>query len=394
MYDGVDDVVYVDYDIEWNESTKLVTQRFPRIAVDPSAAAALLRGADLMAVGVLATDAHNADNCEISMDDSIGSDQEGEEEHGWGVRKGQWVSIVADVERKVTIGERLSAAGSHLPANAPFIGNGVCLMGRGEMRKAKAGVAVEMRETAYPAPPLNEAMSASSSCFLMNLPSALVAHVLSPLPGDRVFDMCAAPGGKSSHLAQVMGNDGEVLAGERAKSKVKGMSALMDRLNASCVTPIFIDSTKAVRADDTGKKGRHKGFEPASFDKILLDPPCSGLGLRPCLRYDYKGEELRQHAQYQRKLIAVAVQLLKPGGSMVYSTCTLHPLENEGNIAWALQEFSGLTLERIQPSLRLGSQGLPNCGLDDVQRAMVMRFDPLQDTDTNAFFLAKLSKRK
>ena len=131
MYEGVDDVVYVDYDIEAEKNASGVMQRYPRIAVDPSAAAALLRGADLMAVGVLATDAHDVDGCELLMaSDILECASEEEEERGWGVRKGQWVSVVADVERKVTIGERLSTAGSHLPDDAPLIGNGVCLMVR------------------------------------------------------------------------------------------------------------------------------------------------------------------------------------------------------------------------------------------------------------------------
>jgi 16S rRNA C967 or C1407 C5-methylase (RsmB/RsmF family) len=120
-----------------------------------------------------------------------------------------------------------------------------------------------------------------------------------PRKGERVYDMCAAPGGKTTHLAQLMGNTGTVIATERSKSKITQIQQLAQRLELSNIQVYHLDSTKVL------KKAQHSPwkeiFFEGSFDKILLDPPCSGIGLRPRFVDSNTVAQLKQHAQYQRK---------------------------------------------------------------------------------------------
>lgn len=131
---------------------------------------------------------------------------------------------------------------------------------------AGSGVAVSITERIFPSIALNSYIEKSNSLFLQNLPSALVAHVLNvslthriynfvnnlflflkPKPGEKIFDMCAAPGGKTSHLAQLMKNSGLVVAAERSKKRMQEIIDLCNRLQLSNVKTIAIDSTKILK---------------------------------------------------------------------------------------------------------------------------------------------------
>jgi len=134
----------------------------------------------------------------------------------------------------------------------------------------------------------------------------------------------------------------------------------------------------------------------APFDRILLDPPCSALGLRPSLRpaSAVSIEGLGQHVRYQKLMFARAVEALKPGGVLVYSTCTINPYENEGIVAWALRTFSCLSLSS-QEDARVGGPGLECCGLTAEQGSMLQRFEPEGCPDAHhltGFFVAKFEK--
>ena len=135
------------------------------------------------------------------------------------------------------------------------------------------------------------------------------------------------------------------------------------------------------------------GFPPASFDRILLDPPCSALGLRPKLAIRLKAKELVKTAEYQRIFLQQAVKLLKPGGIMTYSTCTINTLENEGNVAYVLQEYGDCMSLLPLPADGLGHAGLEGHGLVEKQRLCVKRFDPSDEQDNcMGFFVAKFQK--
>mmetsp|Transcript_16261 Transcript_16261/g.25253 ORF Transcript_16261/g.25253 Transcript_16261/m.25253 type:complete len:287 (+) Transcript_16261:183-1043(+) len=239
------------------------------------------------------------------------------------------------------------------------------------------GVAFEVTERVWQAPPMSGWKE--ETCMLQSLAAATVAHVLDPRPGERILDMCSAPGGKSTHIAQLIGDVGEVLACDRSKSKVAKIADLASRLG-------FM-SVKATKADAT--VSIDKGiFKEESFDRVLLDPPCSALGLRPSLRVGSVSawsasrsrrsgtEELEKMPLYQRLMMRQAVKALKPGGCLVFSTCTLNPRENEGNVAWALKN---LPLQLVpQDHARVGGSGLACQGLSEEQAAMLQRFSPGQ----------------
>ena len=144
-------------------------------------------------------------------------------------------------------------------------------------------------------------------------------------------------------------------------------------------------------------------FPPCSFDRILLDGPCSALGQRPRHSFKKSRQELESFPVYQRKLLNAAVKLLKPGGTLVYSTCTITSEENERQVAWVLEKFPCLQL--VKQNFHIGGFGLPFCGLTEEQRLLVQRFDPLDidrgdyyedkhpaDCDTIGFFIAKFYK--
>ena len=127
------------------------------------------------------------------------------------------------------------------------------------------------------------------------------------------------------------------------------------------------------------------------FDRILLDPSCSALGLRPRLLHTASAADLAGYAKLQRLLLRWAVKLLKPGGTLVFSTCTMNPLENEYNVLFCLETFP---LELVpQAPFHVADPGLPIPGLSAESCANVQRFEPgSADIDTMGFFVAKFRK--
>jgi 16S rRNA (cytosine967-C5)-methyltransferase len=165
----------------------------------------------------------------------------------------------------------------------------------------------------------------------------LVARALDPQRGERVLDLCAAPGGKSTHLAALMGNEGEVLAVERNPARAAALGETARRLQASSVRVDLADAALPRR-------------EGAVFDRVLVDPPCSGLGTlqsRPDLRWRVTPEHVRELEVIQMKVLAAGAAALRPGGVMVYSTCTISPNENERQIERFLNGNSDFELDDL-----------------------------------------------
>ncbi len=157
----------------------------------------------------------------------------------------------------------------------------------------------------------------------------LVARALDPQPGERVLDLCAAPGGKTTHLAALMDGRGEIVAVERHPKRAQALARACERMRASSVRI------------ETGDARRFTTRQP--FDRVLLDPPCSGLGTlqgHPDLRWRMTPEAIAQLAAAQAAILDAARAALRPGGALVYSTCTLSPSENE-----AIVGASGLQVE-------------------------------------------------
>ncbi|HUB74124.1 MAG TPA: 16S rRNA (cytosine(967)-C(5))-methyltransferase RsmB [Solirubrobacteraceae bacterium] len=179
----------------------------------------------------------------------------------------------------------------------------------------------------------------------------LVARALDPQPGERALDLCAAPGGKTTHLAALMQGSGQILAVERNPARARELRRAVQRLRAGNVRVRVAD---AARWQD----GREAGApdEARSFDRVLVDPPCSGLGTlqaRADLRWRASPEALAELARAQRSILQAGARALRPGGVLVYSTCTISPTENENLIASFLDSHPDFALDQNEPRLTL-----------------------------------------
>jgi 16S rRNA C967 or C1407 C5-methylase (RsmB/RsmF family) len=219
---------------------------------------------------------------------------------------------------------------------------------------------------------------------------------LKPQEGEQVLDMCASPGGKTTHIATLMKNHGRVISIDKTPQKVEKIKQLCVQMGITCVSALCLDSTRILNKELPPNlfSNSASAFPPESFDKVLLDPPCSGLGQRPRLEDLTSLVTLKSYAPYQRKLFHVAVSLLKVGGTLVYSTCTINPEENEEMVRFALDSFP-LQLEPQVP--HVGQKGLlfavpsPK-SLSEKEAELVQRFDPAV-SNTIGFFIAKFTKK-
>ena len=152
----------------------------------------------------------------------------------------------------------------------------------------------------------------------------LISLLLSPQPGDTVLDACAAPGGKTTHLAELMQDRGSVVALELDASRMAKIRENSRRLG--------LTSVAAVQGDATAY---HEGI----YDRVLIDAPCSGLGVlrrHPDGRWNKTEQTVDEHGKLQRRILQNCSTLLKPGGTLVYATCTTEPAENDDVIDWFL----------------------------------------------------------
>jgi 16S rRNA (cytosine967-C5)-methyltransferase len=152
----------------------------------------------------------------------------------------------------------------------------------------------------------------------------LISLLLSPRPGETIMDACAAPGGKATHLAELMKDQGTVAALELDASRIAKIRENSRRLGTTIISPMQGDASK-----------HHAGV----FDRVLIDAPCSGLGVlrrHPDGRWSKTERTVGEHTALQRRILENCAALLKPGGTLVYATCTTEPEENDDVIAWFL----------------------------------------------------------
>ncbi|XP_006869950.1 PREDICTED: putative methyltransferase NSUN6 [Chrysochloris asiatica] len=297
------------------------------------------------------------------------------------MKTGDVISVYSDIKGKCKKGAK------EFDGPKVFIGNGISELSRSELfsgRPELKGIGIRMTEPVYLSPSFDKVLP--NYLFLQNLPSAVAAHVLNPQPGEKILDLCAAPGGKTTHIAALMHDQGEVIALDKIANKVEKIKQNASLLGLNSIKAFCFDGTKALKlemAEDTEGK---PPFLPESFDRILLDAPCSGMGQRPNMACTWTLKEVTSYQPLQRKLFSVAVQLLKPGGVLVYSTCTITLAENEEQVSWALRTFPCLQLQSQEP--QIGGEGMMGASLSFEQLKQLQRFDPsvvpLQDTDSNS----------
>ena len=167
--------------------------------------------------------------------------------------------------------------------------------------------------------------------------SYLAAKNLGVMPNELVLDICAAPGGKTAVLAEEMKNSGEVIAIDIHQHKIKLIDTNMKKLGIDIVKAIVMD------ARNVNKQGR-------KFDKILVDVPCSGYGVirkKPEILYSKNRENIEELAKLQLEILNSAADILKDGGELIYSTCTITDEENTNNIKKFLEERKEFKIEKL-----------------------------------------------
>lgn len=186
-------------------------------------------------------------------------------------------------------------------------------------------------------PPLAKLASFQQGYFYIQDPSTLLAvRELNPQPGETILDLCAAPGGKTTFIAQLMRNDGKIVAGDISAERLKLVEENCQRLGVTCVeTATFSDNWPSAIG--------HR-----QFDRILIDAPCSNTGVmrrRVDLRWRIQPEEIQRLRITQLDLLRRAATLLKPEGVLVYSTCSLESEENSEVVKEFLSEQVGFKPE-------------------------------------------------
>lgn len=203
--------------------------------------------------------------------------------------------------------------------------------------------------------------------------SMQVAHVVAPKPGEFVIDMCSAPGGKTTHLAELMSNQGRIVALDIYDAKLTRLEENAKRLGISIIETKQLDARKAGNLF-TGKA-----------DRVLLDAPCSGLGVlrrRPDARWRKSEEEIAHLPKLQRELLESAARAVRPGGVIVYSTCTIEAAENEELVRVFLAEHKEFALETTGAYLPLRSS-----------KSNTVQFYPQRD-GIDGFFIARLKRKE
>ncbi|XP_051155145.1 tRNA (cytosine(72)-C(5))-methyltransferase NSUN6 isoform X2 [Leptopilina boulardi] len=358
----------------WNDEINLNLEiQSKEIIVDVKCGEAVIRGADIFAPGV------------IGMP------------HGLNV--GETVSVFADIVKDCKKG----LVKKYADENKFFLGNGIIQLTRddlfGHEIKNVSGIAVKLIDVVSRLPQLNDKNFEIGSCLLQNLPSIICSRILDPQPGEIVLDMCAAPGHKTTHISALMKNKGTLIALEKNKNKLQGLKKHCENFNANQVHCFCFDSTKAlINVDEKRQISQGPPFLKETFDRILLDGPCSALGQRPQFFNTITISQLNSHVFLQKNLFFTAVELLKSGGTLVYSTCTITLAENEEIVAWALKKFPILKLQSIKNKisqmniLNYGTTGFNIDGLTIEESDSLLRFGP--ESDCIGFFIACFTKKE
>lgn len=268
------------------------------VVVDKRAAESILMGSDLYTPGVL--DAK-------------------------GVRRNDLVTIVS-------------------PRGVP-VGSGVAVIDWDEARRVGKGLFVRVTEHIYRAPRISELPGIGELAYGQAITSMYVARLLNPNPGEVIVDMTAAPGGKVSHVAQLTGPNALIVAIDRP-SKVSKLSETLTRMGLDWVKVIGGDSRYASEL---------LGSLAGRVDAVLLDPPCTDIGVIPKVEDSKRYADALNMSEYQKQFIREAYRILKPGGRLVYSTCTLTDVENEAVVEYALS--IGFELEDYDTKIYRGSLG-------------------------------------
>ncbi|RMC04921.1 hypothetical protein DUI87_18096 [Hirundo rustica rustica] len=282
------------------------------------------------------------------------------------VKAGDVVSVYSDIEGKCKRGAK------EFDGVKVFLGNGISELSRSEIFSSSGplkGLGIRMIEPVYLSPSFDNVLP--NHLFLQNLPSVVVSHILNPQPGEKILDMCAAPGGKTTHLATLMRDQGEVIAMDKIANKVKKIKQNAELLQLNCIKAFCYDGTKALSVEKREDKQEGPPFLPESFDRILLDAPCSGMGQRPNMAYSSTLKEVTSYQPLQRKLFTV-----------------------EPHIGGEGMKGAGLSLDQLKLLQRFDPSAVTLQGMDinSLQDSREDDLISLANKDCIGFFIAKFIK--
>ncbi len=186
--------------------------------------------------------------------------------------------------------------------------------------------------------------------YVQDEAAQLIGQMVDPKPHERILDVCAAPGGKTTHLAELMGDRGEITAMDVSRNRLKRIKENAQRLGITIITCRLADATQDL--SDLGA---------GSYHRILVDAPCSGLGLlrrNPEGRWKKPEGLIRYYASIQQKILHQAAPLLKTGGTLVYSTCTTEPEENEKVVDAFRKAHTSFQIKDLREVLPQAASGL------------------------------------
>ncbi len=215
--------------------------------------------------------------------------------------------------------------------------------------------------------------------FAQDIASMLVAHALAPEPNECVLDVAAAPGGKTTHIAQLMEDRGKIIACDAYDHRLEFIKSNLERLGISSVRPVLCDS-----------RNLPEDIKAIEFDKVLLDAPCSGTGVlrrRADLRWQRTEEDLERLVVLQRELLESAAHQVKSGGVLVFSTCSIEPEENSELISDFVSEHPEFSVENVQPYLPVGFK----TAFQEQGKPYVNTYPHIHRID--GFFIARLIRR-
>lgn len=225
---------------------------------------------------------------------------------------------------------------------------------------------------------LNTELFKNGFVTIQDQSSMLVGEMLDVKPGMRVLDGCSAPGGKATHIAEKMQNEGIIQAYDLHKKKIKLINDKAEELHLSIIDANVFDARKL-----------NEKHAPESFERILIDAPCSGLGVirgKPEVKYHKKEMDIKRLSEIQTDILKAIAPLLTVNGLLIYSTCTVDPAENEEVVKQFLQDHPNYQIDEhffeSLPAVLQDSQGITKYGL---------QLFP-QTYQTDGFFLTRLKK--
>jgi 16S rRNA C967 or C1407 C5-methylase (RsmB/RsmF family) len=253
--------------------------------------------------------------------------------------------------------------------NGTPVGSGISHQSETSVLTYRQGVAVEIKSSRTGLPSIMETpWYSDGKIHLQSLPAILTSHILGPKPRETIVDLNCAPGGKTSHICRLTQNQARVVGFDRNMRKIEKTHDLMRRMGCANFQLIPHDS-RYVDADFNIKA-----------DRVLVDPPCTALGVVPKLGIKTTMRNVRNSANYQKQFLTTASRITKKGGTIVYSVCTITKEECEEVTGFGEKEL-GLNLEEQAPFM--GENGLD-------PKHLTQRFNP--DAHETGYFVARFTK--